>query len=492
MGGIFSKSNRPALPGAYFNFQNQAVQAIPATPGTAVAIPFTHDWGPFKTVVRVSSFAEFQSVFGASDNTDGYRAVRQAFEGEGFDGRGGAGEVVCYRLGGSAAAKSSITLNNTSAAAAITLTARYEGTRGNDLRVTTQDFAGDSTKNELILLDGTTLIERYRYSDADITALAADINQNSDWITASGVTSGTALATVSGQALTGGNNGTTVTSGDWTDGLEAFGVHQFAVFCAYKLTDSGIRASIASWVDSENVKGKRFLAVFGGALNEDLTDARLRSSALGSPNILNVGIGSVTDGTLGVDQTELTLSTSEFAARVAGALAARGEFQSLTHARFSGVELTSGATLSELEAAFDAGIVALGRDSHPVAPVHVKTGLTTWTRSDAAADPTKPYLIYRQPKFVRTIHGIETDLTRWAEENIIGRRVINEQTREAVVAEVKGQLLTRETSGVIQQGWTVGIDQNPPPTDDDEFIALTISASFARALEQVYFTVSVG
>lgn len=494
MGGIFSKSNRPTLPGAYVNFQSQIVETIPSSPGTAVAIPFTHDWGPFETVVRVSSFAEFQNIFGSSDDTAGYRAVRQAFQGEGLEGRGGAGEVVCFRMGGSAAAKASVVLDNTSAAAAITLTARYEGTRGNDLTVVTQNHAADNTKNELLILDGTVLVEKYVYTDANITDLAAQINDRSDWVTAGSVTSGTALAAVSGSDgdLTGGNDGTSLLSADWVAALNGLSIHRFAVLCAYGLTDSGIRATVAAWTDDQNDLGNRFFAVFGGAAAESLSTASSRSAALASPNIVNVGIGTITDTTLGSGQTELALSTSEFAARVAGVIAARGESQSLTHARFAGVEITIGATLSELESAFDAGVLALSRDSHATAPVHIKTGLTTWTQTDATTDPSKPYLIYRQPKYVRTIHGIESDLTRWAEENIIGQRVINEQTREAVVAEVKTRLTDRQSQGAVQAGWTVGIDQNPPPSDEDEFIALTVSVSFARALEQVYFTVSVG
>jgi len=492
MGGIFSKSNRPTLPGAYFNFQSTEPSIVPASPGTSVAIPFTHDWGPFEEVVRVGSFAEFQAIYGSSDDTNGYRAVKQAFQGEGLDGRGGAGEVVCFRHGGSAAAKAVKTLNNTSAAAAITLTAIYEGTRGNDLKVTTQDNAADAAKNDLLIYDGSTLLETYTYTDANITDLAAQINAGSDWVTAGSVTSGTALATVTSSSFASGNDGTSLVSGDWTDSLEALEVHRFAVFCPYGLTDSGIRASIVTWTDDLNDGGKRFFTVIGGASGESLATATTRSAACASPNVLNVGIGTVTDSSLGTGGTELSLATSEFSARVAGALAARGEYRSLTHARFTGIELTVGATLAELEDAFDAGIVALARDSHATAPVHVKTGLTTWTSTDAASDTARPYLVYRQPKYVRTIHGIESDLTSWAEETIVGQRVVNDQTREAVVAEAKRQLAQREQLGAIQPGWQVGIDQNPPPSDDDEFIALTISATFARALEQVYFTVSVG
>lgn len=492
MGGIFSKSNRPTLPGAYFNFTSTTTESVPTSPNAAVAIPFVHDWGPFEAPVRVTSFAEFQAVFGASDDTPGYRAVKQAFLGEGLPGRGGAGEVVCYRFGGSAAAKATKTLNNTSAAAAITLTAVYEGTRGNDLKVTTQNNASDSAKNDLIILDGTTVLETYTYTDADITALAAAINANSDWVTAGSVTSGTALATVTGSSFASGNDGSTLTSGEWATCFDDLDIEPFAVFAAQNLTDSGIQASLLAWVDDSNDVGKRFFAVVGGASAESISTAATRSGSLASPNVVNVGGITVTDPTLGSGGTDHTFGGSELAARVAGILASRGEFQSLTHARFAGLELDAGPTLTDSETAFDEGVVTLARDSHAAAPVHIKTGLTTWTQTDADADTTKPYLIYRQPKYVRTIHGIESDLTNWAEETIIGLRPINDQTREAIIGEVKRSLSDREALGAIQSGWSVAIDQDPPPTSDDEFIALSISVQFARSLEQVYFTVSVG
>jgi hypothetical protein len=223
-----------------------------------------------------------------------------------------------------------------------------------------------------------------------------------------------------------------------------------------------------------------------------MTLAVARSAALGSPNILNLGAATLTDSTLGAGGISLTLSTAEFAARVAGALVSRGEYAALTHSRYAGIELTTGPTTAQLETAFDGGVVTFSRDSHPTAPVHVKTGLSTWTNSNALADPSRPYLIYRQPKYVKTIHGIESDLTQWAEMFVIGQRPINDATRDAVVGEVQARLKEREDLGAIQAGWSVGIDQNPPPTDEDEFIALVINVSFARSLEQVYFTVTVG
>src|SRR4029077_18272378 len=108
-----------------------------------VAIPLVHAWGPYKTPTLVTSFAEFQQVFGPTTTSRGYKAVKQAFQGSGPTGSPGAGAVLVHRFGSSSAAKATKSLQNTTPAAAITLTARYEGSYGNNLSVTTQDNAAD-------------------------------------------------------------------------------------------------------------------------------------------------------------------------------------------------------------------------------------------------------------------------------------------------------------------------------------------------------------
>lgn len=492
MGGIFSKANRPKLPGAYFNFVPTPVTPVPSSPGTTVAIPFTHDWGPTEEIVHCDSFQDFQAVFGSSDDTPGYLAVLQAFLGENVDGRLGAGSVTAYRMVGSAGAKAAHTLVNTagSPANALVLTARYDGTRGNDLRLTTQDHVADSAKNELIVLDGSTVLETYVYDDTDIAGLAATINATSDWITASELVTGTSLAAVSGVALTTGNDGTTLIAGDWTAMMTALATEAFGVFVPFDLTDSGILASLKTWATAQNNAGYDFEVVVGGGTDESEATAATRSGTLASPLFLNVGVGHVTDTSNGPGGTEIDLSPSQLAPRIAGVLAARGEYLSITGARLQGVDLPVGATPDQQVSAFDDGVVVLARDSALV-PTHIAVGLTTWRASDAASDPSRPYLTYRQPKYVRTMQGLALDLTAYARDEVLGLRPITKATRDAVVAETKRLLDQREQSGVLESGWTVGIDQDPPPTDEDEFIALAISLKFGRALEQIYFSISV-
>jgi hypothetical protein len=134
-------------------------------------------------------------------------------------------------------------------------------------------------------------------------------------------------------------------------------------------------------------------------------------------------------------------------------------------------------------------VVVLARDSNLESPVRIERGLTTYT---ATNDTQRPYLIYRNPKFLRTMHGIEWDFTRWAEDNVIGKLPVNDDSRAACIAEVSARLKIREKAAIIQPGWNVMVDPEPPPSDDDEFIALLISLRFARSAEQVFFTIRVG
>jgi hypothetical protein len=500
MPGTFSKSARPKLPGAYTNFVAEAPIVVPAGIGSVVAIPFTHNWGPFKQFVRAQSLGEWESIFGGSRTSPGYIAVQQAFRGEGLPGRGGAGEVLCYRTGAAAAAKATKILQNTTPAAALTVTAVYEGARGNDLRLTVQDYAPDTvTRDELLVLDGTTVLERYNYPIINLADLAAQINgtgaylgQGSDWVTAAVTLDGVALAPIAATPMTGGADGGTLAAGDWTALHTALEVERFSIYAPFDLTDTAVLASLKTWVAAQNAGGKRFTAVVGGALNEPVATAigaTAGAAMFGDPNVVRVGVGSVSDAGLpDAAGNPTVLSTSQLAPRVAGILAQRGEAESMTFGRLEGCTILVGPSLSDELAAFDGGVVVLGRDSHPDSPVRLGKGLTTFI---SKSDTTRPYLVYRNPKFVRTMQVFEMEITEYAEQMVIGQLPVNDNTREALVAEMTSRLRKREEATVIQPGWSATVDKDPPPTDDDEFIALLYGMKFGRSVEQVFNTIRV-
>lgn len=490
MAGTFSKANRPKRPGAYFNFQAaEAEPTLGSSVGTVV-VPFTHTWGPENEVVELNSFGDFLSVYGRGSTdpavfTQGYEAVHDAFRGEGFGGRQGAGTVLAYRSVGSSGANASKAIQNTTPANGLTVSARYKGARGNDLKVQVVANAADSTNyNDLVVFDGTVEIERWRHAKADITTLAADINAGSDWLTAVANVGNVALGVMgSPSALTGGDDGSTLIAGDWTAFMSAVEPFRFSLLAPANLTDDSILASLVTWAQGLNSRGKRFMSVVGGAAGETMSTAVSRSADIDDPNFVNVGGGTYTDSKFG------DISTAQLAPRVAGILAAAGEAQSITFKRLAGVDIKLGSTEADIISALENGVVAIARDSHPEAPVRLEKGLTTFTDT---ADDNRPFSIYSVPKFVRTMHGLELELTEFAEVNVIGRLPVNDDTREYLVGQMAARLQAREDSGVIQDGWTVTVDTDPPPSDSDEFVALVYSIGFGRSLEQVFNTVVIG
>jgi len=497
--GAYSEANRPRRPGSYFNFVARPEVRVAPAIGSVVAVPIIHTWGPENSVVQVGSLGEFDAIYG-NYLSAGRNAVQMAFRGEDLDGVLGAGAVMVYRMVASGGAKATRILTNTTPATAITLSGRYKGTKGNDLKVTVQDYAADAAKTELILYDGSVEVERYVYADTDINDLGAQINgtgvyagTGSDWVTAVVAISGTALTIVTSVSLTGGNDGSTLVSGDWTTMSTALEVQRFSLFAPYDLTDSSIVASLKLWAVNMNKNGKHFISVFGGALNEDVATAITRSAALNSiPSgesqsfgdlFVNLGVGSVEDSLM-LDASSLptVLSTSQLAPRLAGILAARGEAMSITMARMRGLKMLAGPTEGDILKGYDGGVVVLARDSDIDAPVHVEKGLTTYI---SRTNPDKPYKLFSNPKYIRTMHGYETELNDYWARNGIGKLPVNDKTREAVVGRAQQALRAREAAGVIQPGWTVVIASNP--SDDDEFVETVTGWAFGRSLEQIFF-----
>lgn len=499
MAGTFSKNARPKRPGSYFNFRVRAQEPrLENTLGTVV-LAFTHSAGPAKQIVESNSFAEWLAVFGRGSAdptvfTDGYRAAFDAFRGEGVDGRGGAGKVLSYRMAGSSAAAASKAIDGK-----ITLTSIYEGDYGEQIAYTVGPDATDvSTHDNLVIYVEGQEVERYKYAKTNVTDLAAQINgttpysdlTKSDWVTAGTVTSGTAIAVqATPSSLTGGDNGETLVAQDYTDFMAAVEPHRFSLLAFSDLTDGTLLASLATWVRALNTKGHRFMFVFGGPTGESINDAAngaagtAGASDFNSPDALRLGMGTYTDDRFG------DLSTSMLAPRIAGILAWRGEALGLTYARLAGLSIKAGAKDSDIEKAQDLGVTTIARDSHPTAPVRLETAVTTYTTT---SDPAVPKDIFGNPKFVRTMDGIETELTEFAESNVIGLLPVNAGTRDFVRGQMQARLQARENAGVIQPGWTVSIATDPAPSDDDVFVALDYQIKFGRDLQQILNTVVVG
>lgn len=495
MAGVFSKSARPRLAGSYFNWEAEAGETLAPSTGGIVAVPMTGNWGPIRSNVVLESFDEYVQVFGAKD-CPLKRAVYGAFKGEGRPGKGGAGAVLVYRMGTGASAPAVGVLNNTAAAAALTLTAKYQGTRGNDFRRTTQPSAVGG-KTELLILDGSLVVEKFTfntaYSAGDAAALKAEIDSTSDWFNATVGATGVALATVSAVAFAGGNDGEVLTSAEWLQATVAFDAERWAIVAPYGLTDPTIRAALVAWLQQRNLLGRRSLMVLGGAAAEVIATANARSTAMNDWNIVNLGIG-----TLHLDDLNLDVGTAEMVTRVAGSIANRGETRDLIYARFQDVTGLIVASLQDEVDGLAAGTTVFSQDTHADAPVFIKEGVTTYAIDaqspvDENGVKTHPVALYKRIKNLRIQHAIEVEVEDWfTSGDVAGALPVNDRVRALAIGFMQGRYQAREDAEIVQPGWTVELDTDPPADDDDDFIQLRHGFHPTRSLRQLFNTVRLG
>lgn len=481
------------LAGSYFNWEAEGAPTVVPSIGAIVVAPGTHDWGPTNVAVLVEDMDDFRFVFGKSTDTPLFRAVYNAFKG---DINGGAGAVLAYRQATSSAATAVKILNNTAAAPALTLTALYKGTRGNDFRLTTQASATPSS-TDLLVLDGALVIERYTFLTAfDATTaanLAAAINRDSGWLSATVGTTGTALAAVSAQALTAGDDGATLVGGDWLAMQDALDAERWAVIGAYGLTDPTIRAAMEAWISQRNSLGQRSTVVFGGASGESLATANTRSDGLNNWECVNLGVGSLL-----LDDLGISVSTAEFTTRMAGAIANRGETRDMIYVRFPDVSLEDAPTRTDEESALDHGTTVFSRDTNLTAPVFIREAVTTYTDDsqspvDDEGNKTHPVDQYKRIKNLSIQHAIELEVNDWATGGgVLGDLPVNDRVRAQVLGFLTVIYQRREDAEIIQPGWTVLLDPAVPVSDDDDFVCYLHGFHPTRSLRQMVHRARVG
>lgn len=186
-GGTFTVPNK-VLPGAYINFVSMARALGSMGDRGIVALPLEINWGPEDEVITIDS-GEFQkealSILGYSFIDEEMRPLREVFR--------GAKLVKLYRINETGGKKATATVGT-----GLTITAKYSGTRGNDIKIVVQANIDDETKFDVITFIGTTKI------DTQTVATIKELQAN-NFVEFSG--EGT-LEVTAGVPLTGGENGT--------------------------------------------------------------------------------------------------------------------------------------------------------------------------------------------------------------------------------------------------------------------------------------------
>jgi hypothetical protein len=491
-GGQYNPTNPPQRNGVFINTQTFESPQVRTGANGIVGLVGQADWGPDNTIVDITSAPQALEVFG---NGPLYFAIEQALLGSGSEARAGAAIVRAYRIVGSAGDYATVTLKNTDTPSvdALTLTAKYKGTRGNDLKVTTQTDIVDNTKRNIIIYEGDIVREVYTYpaSGATImTDLAVEINSRSAFVTASVDADGEPLTAVTGTAFTGGDSGASISSGDHLAARTAF--EDTANFGAFAVEDwnalgSPEQTAYKAWAVRLVDEGKTFTFVVGGDLGESAVTALNRSVFLDTPDLSHTaGMGDVfVNITRDLRINGTVYSSSKMAPRVAGIIAAADFTRSISGTPLIGAELANAPSSAQVEALVRGGVVPFKNDG---TTVRLDRGQTCYARSVPPTDDKAE--IFRELLFTRKLWHAYERMDQLVSDEIIGQPMFNTpEMVEAIVNRFRVLLKTLEDENLIVEGSEVNLD--PSKDNSGSTLHLLIRLAPARGIEQILIKVTI-
>lgn len=246
-GGTFLTQNK-ILPGAYISFVSVAKASATLSDRGIATIPLDMDWGPENQVVTVE-LADFlknsQKIFGYAYTAEKLKPMREIFK--------HAKTVYFFRLNASG-----VKAANTFA------TAKYPGTRGNDLRTVITE--NEKSELESKLYDVATFLGTVQVDLQTGIKAMADLKPNDyvDWITSASISLTASLP------LKNGTNGTVEDAAYQTylDKMEAYNFNAmgcpsnkstiaelFAAFCKRMRDDVGKKFQVVCFRNLADYEG---------------------------------------------------------------------------------------------------------------------------------------------------------------------------------------------------------------------------------------------
>jgi len=476
LGGTWSSVDPPQRAGLFVNVDTVPATAPVLDSSGVVGLVVTADWGPTNTIINIQSASEASAYY--ESGSDAEFAITGALLGEGLPGRGGATTVRVYRAATSSAAKATLALENSASPAttAITLTALYEGTRGNDFSVTVQANAADAAKKDILLYEGTTLRESYvAVVPANIDDIVALINQQSVLMTAVATSTASPLANVSSANFTGGNSGSSLTGAEHTSAQSAFEASaNFSAFAVHGLTDPTITGTYTAWADRLNSEGKTFVVVIGGAAAEGSSTAITRTANADSAYSVNI-FGDVTIDSVSHKSADMT-------SRVAGIIASAGAFRSVSFSQIPGASMESAPTNAQIESLVRASVVPFFYDGNTV---RLQRGRTT-LRTTSSTKPEK----FKSLLFVRKVQETLRGLDAVANSLLgVAGTVNTEAGRDSVVAMFRAKLEELVQRGIALPGGSIYLD--PAYDNTGESLYIVFAIDMAPGIEQILGRIAI-
>ena len=372
-GGTFIPGVPKVRPGIYANFKSaNAPVTIAEREGITVVPFFGHSWGPCKQYIEINkdniaTIAE-QLGYAVSDSNENMILVREALK--------GCSRVKVYIVG-SGGTKATATNNK------LTVTAKYPGTRGNDVRFVISANVVSGWDLSIMLDEVVT----YRYESltkiADVLALDCPIVDF--FAAAEDVDTALAATAVAGIKLTGGVNAS-ITNNDFTKWLDSLDNTAFKAVCLpVNKTAEDFASKATAFVSKIKYLRDGMGKTVRGAMPQYAANY--------------IGIDSVRNAPI-VDGTSLTLAQAS--AFVAGLAAGSDDLTSNTNRVYpgaTGFDETNLLSHEEIEAAILAGefVFSLSEDEEVVVEYDINSLTTPSEDQDES---------YKKNRTIRTFDAV--------------------------------------------------------------------------------------
>ncbi|MFS8534842.1 MAG: phage tail sheath family protein [Limnochordales bacterium] len=435
-GGTWVSQNK-IRPGVYINFRS-----APAPVGTlgergtvTMALPLS--WGPSKQVIQIESGQDTRDLLGYDITAPELLLVREALK--------RARTLLLYRLNSGTQATATI--------GSLTVTAKYPGSRGNDITIVIQPNVDNET-----LMDVITMVDG-REVDRQTVATAEELQANA-WVTFAG--SG-ALTETAGTVLTGGTDGE-VTNGDHSDYLAEIEKWEFNTMALV----------------SQDVTLKQLYEAFVRRLRDD-EGRKIQVVMETYPGGDYEGVIKVKNGVILADGTALT--AAQATAWFAGATAGAAINQSLTYQAYDGaVDANPRLTHTETVAALQAGEIVF---THMGGKAVVEQDINSFV----SFTPEKREH-FRKNRVIRVLDAIANDIKRIYEASYVGKVDNNADGRNLFKAEIISYLESLQAIGAIQN-FDPQIDVAVEPGSASDAVLVTCYVQPVDAVEKIYMSVEV-
>lgn len=441
-GGTWISQNKKQ-PGVFINVKSNIKQSASVGDRGIVAICEPLSWGPEAEIMKINAGDNFVPYIGYDEMSSKSLFLREIFMGS--DRTSGPAKVLLYRPKTTGAEKAKVTLNG------LTVTARYNGARGNDISVVvTANPDSEQMYSVQTIVEGTI---KDTQNVEGIEFLVAN-----SWVEFSGTGS---LAASVGTPLIGGKDGTVAASA-YSTFLEMLEPFAFNILI-YDGSDPIVQEAYTSFIKRmRDGLGKKCQAVMAGVKSN--SDAVI----------------STKNGVVLSDGTVITSLQATW--WVGGAEAGANYNQSLVYAQHPGaVDVSTRLTSTEIEEALSTGQIVFFEEFGNVKVVSDINTLTTYT-------PDKGE-VFSLNQVIRTLDTIANDIYKNLSESYIGKLQNDADGRNLVKAWIVGYLNMTQASGGLQNFEADDVVVSSGMAINAIEIAMAIQP--VAAVEKIYITVTL-